>query len=257
MICKCKQCGREFILTEGEIEFYKSKNLNLPKRCKDCRKNNQAKGVSSPKKNDIKNKKNDNYDYFNKKSSKPAVYIPSASAGKINVKTVCVIAGLIVIAVVSLLIAKKINLFNSDSYEPNSFTQEEYVYQTTETNSYTDYVQTETTEETVLTSVTEITTVYDYTQQYYSNSYRFRNNKLLTSHYEKHGIEMGFSSKEAYEAAASAVITNPDALTKPETDDNDGDTVYFIRSTGEIVFLSADGYIRSYFIATEKYYNKQ
>ncbi|MBR6005157.1 MAG: hypothetical protein IK063_02900, partial [Clostridia bacterium] len=66
-----------------------------------------------------------------------------------------------------------------------------------------------------------------------------------------------FSSKEAYEAAASAVITNPRAVSKMESDDNDGDTVYFIKQTGEIVFLSYDGYIRTYFIATEDYYNRQ
>lgn len=38
----CKQCGKEFELTESEINFYKSKNLNIPKRCKDCREKNRA-----------------------------------------------------------------------------------------------------------------------------------------------------------------------------------------------------------------------
>ena len=38
----CKDCGKEFTLTEGEIEFYKSKGLNLPKRCKECREANKA-----------------------------------------------------------------------------------------------------------------------------------------------------------------------------------------------------------------------
>ena len=37
MMRVCKECGREFELAPGEIKFYKSKNLALPKRCKDCR----------------------------------------------------------------------------------------------------------------------------------------------------------------------------------------------------------------------------
>lgn len=45
----CKQCGKEFILTDQEIRFFKSKNLNLPKRCKDCRAaNKQAKFETAP-----------------------------------------------------------------------------------------------------------------------------------------------------------------------------------------------------------------
>ena len=139
------------------------------------------------------------------------------------------------------------------------------IYSPDESNSVSDFYiengETNISEKDII-STEQQTNSYSEQQNYYSTTqnrieYHFRNNKLLTSHYEKHGIEMGFSSKEAYEAAASAVITNPTAVSKPETDDNDGDTVYFIKSTGEIVFLSSDGYIRSYFIATEKYYNKQ
>lgn len=45
----CKQCGKEFILSDQEIRFFKSKNLNLPKRCKDCRAaNKQAKAQEAP-----------------------------------------------------------------------------------------------------------------------------------------------------------------------------------------------------------------
>ena len=39
---KCKQCGAEFSISDSEIEFYKNKNLNIPKRCKKCRKNNKT-----------------------------------------------------------------------------------------------------------------------------------------------------------------------------------------------------------------------
>lgn len=35
--CTCTQCNREFTIKVGEVEFYESRNLVLPKRCKDCR----------------------------------------------------------------------------------------------------------------------------------------------------------------------------------------------------------------------------
>ena len=87
--------------------------------------------------------------------------------------------------------------------------------------------------------------------------YRFRNNKLLEQHYEKHGIEMGFASKEAYEQAASDVINNPAALFKHEAED--GDEVYYVEETNEFVILSTDGYIRTYFLpnAGKAYFDRQ
>ena len=92
----------------------------------------------------------------------------------------------------------------------------------------------------------------DNSQQYY-----FRSNKLLTQHYEKHGIDMGFDSKEAYEKAASDVINNPAALHKTEAED--GDYVYYVEETNEFVVLSKDGYIRTYFwpSAGKAYYDRQ
>lgn len=39
----CKQCGKEFELEQAEIEFYESRNLDLPKRCKECRDANKQK----------------------------------------------------------------------------------------------------------------------------------------------------------------------------------------------------------------------
>jgi len=35
----CEECGKEFIFSAGEQEFYAQKGLqNTPKRCQDCRK---------------------------------------------------------------------------------------------------------------------------------------------------------------------------------------------------------------------------
>jgi len=33
----CRDCGATFTFTEGEQEFYSSKDLSAPQRCKDCR----------------------------------------------------------------------------------------------------------------------------------------------------------------------------------------------------------------------------
>ena len=107
----------------------------------------------------------------------------------------------------------------------------------------------EITEEPVITEEPEVTPEYI--------EYKFRNNKLLTQHYEKHGIEMGFDSKESYEKAASDVINNPAALHKIEAED--GDYVYYLEETNEFVILSTDGYIRTYFLPSggKKYYDRQ
>ena len=37
MIRTCKICEAEFTITDGEAEFYKSRLLDLPMRCPDCR----------------------------------------------------------------------------------------------------------------------------------------------------------------------------------------------------------------------------
>ncbi len=38
-VLTCKDCGAEFIFTEGEQAFYKEKGFqNEPQRCPDCRK---------------------------------------------------------------------------------------------------------------------------------------------------------------------------------------------------------------------------
>lgn len=86
--------------------------------------------------------------------------------------------------------------------------------------------------------------------------YTFRYPNYLEEHFEKHGSEMGFSSKEDYLKAANAVIENKAALHKLEAEDNDH--VYYIEETNEIVFLSGDGYIRTYFVCDGKdYFDRQ
>ena len=37
----CRQCGREFVFTKGEQEFYELKGFTHPRRCQECRSNKQ------------------------------------------------------------------------------------------------------------------------------------------------------------------------------------------------------------------------
>lgn len=73
----------------------------------------------------------------------------------------------------------------------------------------------------------------------------FRNEKLLTEHYNKHGISMGYESEEEYLAGANAAINAATALRKKEKED--GDDVYYVEETNDLVIVSTDGYIRTYF----------
>jgi DNA repair exonuclease SbcCD ATPase subunit len=39
LILNCRQCGKDFVFSEAEQEFYKEKGFDLPRRCKECRSN--------------------------------------------------------------------------------------------------------------------------------------------------------------------------------------------------------------------------
>ncbi len=87
--------------------------------------------------------------------------------------------------------------------------------------------------------------------------YTFRREEYLTEHFEKHGAEFNYATKEEYEAGANRVIASEDALYKTEAED--GDHIYYLEATNEIVFVSTDGYIRTYFRPRDgiEYFNRQ
>lgn len=39
---ECRDCGEEFVFTEGEQEFYAERDFNDPIRCPDCRRARKA-----------------------------------------------------------------------------------------------------------------------------------------------------------------------------------------------------------------------
>ena len=118
----------------------------------------------------------------------------------------------------------------------------------TKTEATTEEEKTEAATEEVRTETTEVNDERPLT---------FRNANRLNEHYEKHGIEMGFSSAEEYEAAAKKVVLNKDSLHKLE--EEDGDDVYYLEISNEFVVVSPDGYIRTYFNPSDgiDYYNRQ
>lgn len=87
--------------------------------------------------------------------------------------------------------------------------------------------------------------------------YEFRRDSYLEQHFEKHGAEFDYATKEEYLAGANRVIQSPDVLHKLEAED--GDDIYYLEETNEFVVVSTDGYIRTYFrpSAGIDYYNRQ
>ena len=83
----------------------------------------------------------------------------------------------------------------------------------------------------------------------------FYNMESMTEHYIKHGKETNCRDMEEYLFKANYVIGNKSVISK--TQKKDGDTAYFNTATNEFVVVAKAGYIRTYFIASLTYYNKQ
>ena len=85
----------------------------------------------------------------------------------------------------------------------------------------------------------------------------FRNDNLWEEHFLKHGGEFGYTTKEDYLEGANEVVTSASSKHKQEAED--GDDIYYDVENNEIVFVSKDGYIRTYFKPSDgiEYYNRQ
>ncbi|WP_133015039.1 zinc-ribbon domain containing protein [Clostridium cuniculi] len=201
---KCKQCGKEFVLSDSEIKFFNDKNLELPKRCSECRKenknNNKEYNIENSKSEKINNNK-DNIHKDYKSDSKKKTFRNIIAAG---------------LVLIVLLLGKLFNIdINWQEIRTNFGTQENNV------------------------------------------SLEFRNEILWEDHFEKHGSEFGYKSKEEYLKGANEVINS--STSKHKTEAEDGDEIYYDEEKNEIVFVSTDGYIRTYFKPNDgiNYYNRQ
>ncbi len=85
----CKQCGKEFELSESEINFYKSKNLHIPKRCEQCRQANKKNKSASAK------------PYENTRMQSRS-YTPSGNSGSNNGRNNKLLCAILIIAIVLL-----------------------------------------------------------------------------------------------------------------------------------------------------------
>lgn len=229
---KCKDCGKEFTITDGEIDFYRSKGFELPNRCKSCRDKRKSQKAAPAAQNFNSNKNN------RSKSILTAVLIAAVLLIALIVKVSDVITpiqtSLPEITDTSVYTAEKTTPAVTTSALTSTEITLEFADMTTAAETTSAYPGT-------TSSAAQVTTTAEPEQQ----GLHFRSNKLLEEHYEKHGIDMGFSSAAEYEAAAAAVVNSPNALHKLEKEDNDD--VYYIESTNEFVIVSTDGYIRTYF----------
>ena len=287
----CKQCGKEFDLPESEISFYKSKGLELPKRCKSCREKN--KGYSSQTGQHQKSARpgsstggaswNDNNNNNNRNRNDKS-YVVVAAVAVLFILLVVFIKNKLTLPAENTVVGEQTALSNTQSVqsvpetikETPAAAQGNLAGETQQTKSADDkepvkeqpaqepekkaeeqpqeQPQPDTPQnETVPATVIE--NELDVAPETQTVTYQFRKQQYLTEHFQKHGAEFPYATEEEYLLGANNVIQNPNALHKLEAED--GDDVYFIESTGEFVVVSTDGYIRTYFITSIDYYNRQ
>lgn len=98
----CKQCGKEFELSESEINFYKSKNLHIPKRCEQCRQANKKNKVDATKPYENTRMQSRNY-------------TPSGNSGSNNGRNNKLLCAILIIAIVLItggIVLSRADLFS-------------------------------------------------------------------------------------------------------------------------------------------------
>lgn len=220
MTKKCVQCGKSFDISEQELEYYESQHIQIPVCCRSCRRHNRIqKRDSIPRR------------YFGLFPARGRTRGKDGRRIRTGGPAGMVFRGkYMLIAVLALLI-----------------------YNQVVSNRVTNYQGSKTASSPAAVE----TAAGGYGQSGNKEPLTFRNFDLLTEHFEKHGREMGYDSVEAYFAAANEVVDNPDSLHKKEAED--GDDIYFLPETGDLVIVSTDGYIRTYFRPEDgiAYYNRQ
>lgn len=152
----CKQCHQEFELTDYDIKFFTSRNLNIPKRCKRCREINR---------------KNNALNNYNSDEVKIADY-----------KTIILILSVVIIAILIISGTIIFSLSQSDNseYSQSSVlsiaTQTTHISSVKQTTVISTIKTTKATQTTPTTSSTKIKQTTSTTQAkqvtYYLNTYR-------------------------------------------------------------------------------------
>ena len=216
----CVQCGKRFTLSESELDFYTSKNLTIPKRCRECRKRNKDIGISpnNPElwsHSDV-NRYNRYYVNNVNKSSVIISFILMVLSGFFALYSLLEYRGIAYILLSSVAFIFSSVIFIAFSCSATKMLIEEFD-----------------------------TTEYKHT---------FYDTEAMTEHYAKHGRETHSKSMEDYLIKANNVLE--DRACKTKTIDN-GDKLYYKQQTKEFVVVAKAGYIRTYFIANDIYYYLQ
>jgi len=266
----CKQCGKEFFISQQEINFYKEKKLSIPKRCKDCRNANKAAKEDSDK--GTSNSETSNKGTSNKNEGAKSSSASNANTSNKNTKNTSNKNGQYK---PDSVVKKKMDELEDKNNGCNSNEDKRGATDTKTSSSASGNSAKKPVSGVkkaiysaaavvVLAGSTIFGTNYYNSQQVEPTGYvteaqvTFANAKLLNEHYEKHGKEMGFTSAAEYEKAAAKVVADSDALHKTEKED--GDDVYYLEATNEFVIVSKDtGYIRTYFKPDDgiDYFNRQ
>ena len=82
----------------------------------------------------------------------------------------------------------------------------------------------------------------------WEKTYIFENYDLLLQNYEEFGKSMGYTSENKYLEAANNVIADPEAVHRTEN----GEEIYDLEKTKERVIVSADGYIKKFYLVKEE-----
>lgn len=214
---KCVQCGNEFTLSDGEVNFYIGKGLNLPKRCKQCRNKNKSKTVSAHNASSLGNKHSDNYRsyYINKINYKFCLYVISA-AFIISLVAADLISDMFILCAVLIPVIAVSAIILIVHRTSNKIYIEEFD-----------------------------TSIYKYT---------FYDTASMVKHYVKHGNEVDCESMEQYLFKANYMLSRTDNLSRIQ---KDGDMAYFNKNTCEFAVIARAGYVRTYFIAKPEYFYKQ
>ncbi len=212
MTKKCVQCGKSFTITESEIQFYKSKNLSIPKRCKTCREQNRASKNASKKNNRSSNQYKT---YYVKQGD-------SKSLATVIIAMIVAMVAFMLNAEQSFIIAiSSTAVFILFKYIVSLFRGKVFIQEFD-------------------------TSVYKYT---------FYDTNSMVKHYVKHGKQTDADSMEDYLFKANTVILSKGNLSKKQKGKED--IIFYNPKTKEFVVVAKAGYVRTYFIASDKYYNKQ
>lgn len=291
----CKQCGKEFELSKNEMQFYKKKHLSLPRRCKECREKNKGEeekpSVPEPEINRTAPQKPADGNGGKKKPAaadgkkktggntekKPLTQTGNRrepgmvkndgknrnAAGNQNTRNNGTARKKTANAGKRTENRSGRNNRSKGTYGNRRYGNERKNGNRSGASAYKIRALLGLAAALLLLAAVvaagwdRLSPGQDEIPNVRVETLGFRTEQLLEDHYEKHGVEMGFDSAEEYEAAAARVVEDSRALHKRE--EADGDDMYYLEETNELVIVSTDGYIRTYFEPDDgiEYYERQ